>query len=197
MKKIFRPTFLIAALLASALFLSGCQALSPQQRAALGTSVGAVAGALVGSQLGDGSGRTVAMALGAAIGGYVGNQFADYLNQQEQQSLALSTKKALRANEGRSGSIEWASDQRSNVAGEIHFGQPVSVDDGRASQTLAAARGDDLTAQEKAQMASLSTGTQCRATRTSLSVEDRDVADGAIWCRTAKGDYMPLNMMAA
>lgn len=197
MKKAFRPTFLIAALLASAIFLSGCQTLSPQQRSALGTSLGSVAGALIGSEIGGGNGRLVAMALGAVVGGFVGNQFADYLNQQEQESLARSTQKALSADENSAGSMAWVSGQRAGVGGQIHYGKVVSVDDRHASQSLAQMRGSELSPQEQAQMASLSTGTQCRATRTSLSVQDRNVADGAIWCRTAEGDYKPLDMMAA
>ncbi|QFT83424.1 hypothetical protein FIU88_00400 [Halomonas sp. THAF12] len=197
MKMSFRPTFLIALLLASSILLSGCQSLSAQQRTALGTSIGSVAGALVGSTLGDGNGRMVAMALGAVVGGFVGNEFANYLNEKEQESLARSTQQALNANEDSAGSMSWSSQQRKGVDGEIYYGQAIAANDRQAGDSLAIVRGSELTSQEEAQLASLSSGTQCRATRTSLSVQDRDVADGAIWCRTPQGDYQPLDAMAA
>lgn len=197
MKKTLRPAIVVAAMLVFSLFLSGCQTLSSQQRSALGTTVGSVVGAIAGSQLGDGNGRLVAMALGAALGGYVGNRFADHLNQQEQESLARSTQQALLADESRAGSVAWNSDQRTGVDGQIYYGKAVAANDNQASEYLAQERGESMTPQEQSKLASLATGTNCRPTRTSLSVEERDVADGAIWCRTPEGDYKPLDMMAA
>lgn len=197
MTKPFRSTFIIAGLLALSLILSGCQTMSAQQRSVMGTTLGSVAGALVGSQIGGGNGRMVAMALGAAVGGLVGNQFADYLNEQEQASLASSTQQALLADERQSGSVAWESDEREGVQGQIHYGEVVAASDSRAAMALGRARGQDLSLEEQRKLAQLSSNTNCRATRTSLSVEDRGVADGAVWCRTAEGDYKPLNMMAA
>lgn len=197
MKKKFRPAIVMAAMLAFALFLGGCQTLSPQQRSALGTTVGSLVGAVAGSQLGDGNGRLVAMALGAALGGYVGNRFADHLNQQEQASLAQTTRQALLADENSSGAMAWSSEQRRGVDGRIIYGKAVPVHDSKSVAYLSEVRGESVTPQEQARLASLSMGTQCRPTRTSLSVENRDVADGAIWCRTPEGDYAPLDQLAA
>lgn len=197
MKKMFRPAIIVAAMVVFSLFLSGCQTLSSQQRSALGTTVGSLVGVVAGSQLGDGNGRLVAMALGAALGGYVGNRFADHLNQQEQESLAQTTRQALLADDNRSGAMEWSSEQRRGVDGQVIYGRAVPAHDSQAVAYLSEVRGESVTPQEQARLASLSTGTNCRPTRTSLSVEDRDVADGAIWCRTSEGDYAPLEQVAA
>ncbi|MBB3329745.1 surface antigen [Halomonas campaniensis] len=197
MKKTFRPAIVVAAMLAFGLLLSGCQTLSPQQRSALGTGVGSLVGAVAGSQLGDGNGRLVAMALGAALGGYVGNRFADHLNQQEQESLAQTTRQALMADEGSAGAMDWTSEQRRDVDGQIIYGKAVPAHDSQSVAYLAEVRGESVSSEEQARLASLATGTHCRPTRTSLSVEDRVVADGAIWCRTPEGDYAPLDTLAA
>lgn len=197
MKKVFRPITVMVTVLAFSLFLSGCQSLSSQQRSALGTTVGSLTGALVGSQVGGGSGQVVAMALGAALGGYIGNRFADHLNQQEQESLAQTTRQALLADEGRTGAVDWSSGQRTGVDGQIYYGKTVRANDRRAEDYLSEVRGKNISRQERIKLASLGAGTSCRPTRTSLSVEDRDVADGVIWCRTPEGDYKPLDTIAA
>lgn len=195
MKKVFRPAFLIAALFASALFLSGCQTMTPNQRTALGTTLGSVAGVLVGSQVGGGRGQLVAMALGAAVGGLVGNQFANYLNEREQESLARTTQLALSADDHEAGSINWQSQERNGVNGQVQVTRTVASGDAEASSILGMGRGDALTNEERIMLSRLDHGTTCRATRTALSVENRDVADGAVWCRTSEGDYKPLQEM--
>ncbi|GAB2723554.1 glycine zipper 2TM domain-containing protein [Halomonas garicola] len=197
MQSPFRPAVVIMAILVFSLFLSGCQSLSSQQRSALGTTVGSVAGALAGSQIGGGKGQVVAMAVGAALGGYVGNRFANHLNQQEQESLAQTTQEALRADESRAGAVDWRSGQRTDVGGQVYYGKTVSAHDNQAGDYLSDVRGKTISAQERAKLASLDEGTSCRPTRTSLSVEERGVADGVIWCRTPKGDYKPLDAIAA
>ena len=197
MKKVFKPAFLIAALLSAALFLSGCQTMSPNQRTALGTTLGSVAGALAGSQVGGGRGQLVAIALGAAVGGLVGNQFANYLNEREQESLARTTQLALTADDQEAGTINWQSQERNDVTGQVQVTRTVTAGDSDASGILGLGRGDALSNEERMMMSRLDHGTPCRATRTALSVEERNVADGAVWCRTAEGDYKPLQEMAA
>lgn len=197
MIKVFKPTFLVAMLLAASILLSGCQTMSPQQRSALGTTVGSVAGALVGSQVGGGRGQLVAIALGAAVGGLVGNQFANYLNEREQESLARSTQLALSADDDQEGIVNWKSNEREEVAGEIRYGRAVSAADAEAANVLGLGRGELLSSEERMMLARLDQGTQCRPTRTNLSVEERGVANGAVWCRTSEGDYKPLDQMAA
>lgn len=197
MKKMHKSSFLMVTLLCAALFLSGCQTMSPNQRTVLGTTVGSVAGALVGSQVGGGRGQLVAMALGAAVGGLVGNQFASYLNEREQESLARTTQLALSADDKETGTINWQSKERQDVNGQIQVTRTVTAGDFQASGILGQGRGDALSNEERMMLSRLEQGTTCRATRTALSVEDRNVADGAVWCRTTEGDYKPLEEMAA
>ena len=197
MKKVFKPTFFITVLLVVSLFLSGCQTMTPNQRTALGTTLGGVAGALAGSQVGGGRGQLVAIALGAAVGGLVGNQFANYLNEREQESLARTTQLALSADEEEAGTINWQSQDRNGVNGEVQVTRTVTAGDSQASGILGQGRGEALSNEERMMLSRLDQGTPCRATRTALSVEERNVANGAVWCRTAEGDYKPLQEMAA
>lgn len=189
--------FCLALALSAGIYLVGCQNMPADQRVALGTTFGSVAGALAGSQVGDGRGRIVAMAIGAAVGGYVGNQFAHYLNAREQESLARSTEQALAANENSSGIVPWQSDVRRGVDGRVEYSQAVASNDRNASGRLSGSMGQKLDNNTQQKLAQLPPGTVCRATRTSLSVEDRNVANGAIWCRTAGGDYKPLETLTA
>ena len=63
------------------IFLIGCAADDPHQRAKTGAAVGAIAGAVIGHQVDHDSGRFVGAAVGAIAGGLVGN----YMDEQERE----------------------------------------------------------------------------------------------------------------
>jgi uncharacterized protein YcfJ len=96
-KKMMTGTVVIA------LVLSGCAAMSEDQKAALGKAVGAVSGGVVAGQLTDDidndAVRAAVILAGAAAGAYIGDQFAKALTQRDQEKLFIAQQQAAGSGE--------------------------------------------------------------------------------------------------
>lgn len=82
-----------AAVLGSALALSGCSGMSENETA--GTILGGVAGGVIGNQFGKGSGKAAATALGAVIGATVGRNVGRSLDETSRQRAGAAAHEAL------------------------------------------------------------------------------------------------------
>jgi len=89
---------LIPTLVVSGVILSGCAAMSEQQRTTMARITGGVAGAVLGSaaakHIDNDYLRTGVILAGAAAGAYIGDQFAKVLNERDRQQLFNAQQRA-------------------------------------------------------------------------------------------------------
>ena len=85
----------LAAAVAIAASLGGCQNWEYGEKQTAGTVIGGVGGAVLGSQIGHGSGRLVATAAGTLLGAWIGNEVGKSLDRADQQYAAQSANAAL------------------------------------------------------------------------------------------------------
>ncbi|UJF24865.1 OmpA family protein [Suttonella sp. R2A3] len=97
---------------AAALTLAGCQTLSQNQNAAIGTGIGALVGGVAGHQVNDDNGRYVGAAVGALAGGLIGN----YMDRQEQQLQQQMQGSGVGVNRVDQGTLQL------NIPSEVLFG---------------------------------------------------------------------------
>ena len=79
-----KQRLLLCFISSCALFLTACTNLDHNQRAAVGSGIGAVAGGVIGHQLDDRKGRYVGAVAGALTGAALGNQM-DKTQQEIEQ----------------------------------------------------------------------------------------------------------------
>jgi len=86
----FMQRFLMVALLAAVVSMTGCNQLRNQD---VGTVLGGAIGGLIGAQVGSGSGQLAAVAAGALLGGLVGNNIGRSMDELDhyQANQALET----------------------------------------------------------------------------------------------------------
>ncbi len=95
----------IAALLTSALALSGCATYAGNQNETAGTLLGAAAGAWAGSSIGKGDGRIVATAAGTMLGAAIGNQIGRSMDEMDRLNANRAQRYAYAAPIGET--ISW------------------------------------------------------------------------------------------
>jgi surface antigen len=78
----------IAAFIAPALLLAGCETTPGREKEQAGSVVGAVVGGVIGSQFGGGSGRTAATIVGAVAGGVLGNAIGRNMDETDRMRAA-------------------------------------------------------------------------------------------------------------
>ena len=181
---------LATSILASSLLMTGCQTMSPQQTT--GTILGGIGGGLLCALATD---NAAAIAACIAAGAMAGNLIGKHLSERENESLSKDIQRSLNSNPS-SGTAQWNSPERSDVRAKIEYGELVHASDSDLFNRLAAFEGVNISAADRQKLSRLDSSTVCRPTRTSLSVEDRNITDGEIWCRTDNGDYLPLSAIS-
>lgn len=181
---------LSAAILSTSIFLTGCQTMSTQQTA--GTIIGGIGGGLLCALSTD---NAAAIAACVAAGALAGNLIGKHLSEKENESLSNDIQRSLNNNTS-SGTASWNSPERNNVRANIEYGELVHANDADLHKRLSSFEGVNLNASDRQKLSRLDPNTVCRPTRTSLSVDDRNITDGEIWCRTDSGDYLPLSAIS-
>lgn len=81
----------VAAILSSAIILTGCQA----GNETIGQATGAIAGGVIGNQVGGGSGRVAATIAGALVGGVIGGSIGRGLDNRSKDAALAAEYNAL------------------------------------------------------------------------------------------------------
>jgi len=144
--------FVVAPVLAAALFLAGCETKQEQ-----GTVAGAVVGAGVGALFGSGGGKVAAIAGGAVLGGITGNLIGRELDKKDKAEAQKAMTKAEEApvgekvawnnpDTGNSGTIE-ATKEGTDADGNMcrEFKHTVQVKGETREDTGVACKRDDGT----------------------------------------------------
>lgn len=85
--------FTIAAALAGAVALAGCQGVGPKE--GIGTLAGAAGGGLLGSQFGSGEGKLAATAVGVLVGAWLGNSVGSSLDRSDRMYAEQTYNRAF------------------------------------------------------------------------------------------------------
>lgn len=86
---------MLAAVVAIAASLGGCQNWEYGEKQTAGAVVGGVGGAVIGSQVGHGTGQLVATAAGTLLGAWIGSEVGKSLDRADQQYATQSANAAL------------------------------------------------------------------------------------------------------
>jgi surface antigen len=119
------PGRLLAAMLAAAFILSGCNTSGYDGKQTIGSILGAALGGLAGSEIGGGRGQLVAVAVGTALGGMIGKEIGKSLDDADRAAMSRAENQALTAPVGEP--IAW------NNSGSGNYGQAQTVRDGWSS----------------------------------------------------------------
>lgn len=117
--------FILTALLAVALTITGCEAMNGAgTKQTIGAAGGAIGGGLLGSQIGSGSGRLVAVGVGTLVGALVGSEIGRSLDKADMAYAQRANQQAHSAPVGET--ITWNNPESGN------YGEVTPVRDGYA-----------------------------------------------------------------